>query len=236
MGADSVKFLDERTIDGPIIYQLDEALAFVTRNTRQALRITGKPAHDVVPEYPNEAVREAIINALCHRDYAHAAHVQVRIYDDRLEVWNPGRLPHDLTIEQLYGQHHSHPRNPLIAQALHRARLIEQWGTGTLRILEACRERHIATDFESGKGMFIVRLRQREEGRHAIVDTSELNERQRKAMAFLETHDRLSRSKYERLTGASARTANRDLLDMTKLGIILQVGKGKSASYRLKGS
>ena len=87
---------------------------------------------EIVPEYPDEAVREALINALCHRDYASVGTVQVRIYDDRLEVWNPGRLPPDLSIEALYRQHASHPQNPRLAHALYRARLIEHWGTGTL--------------------------------------------------------------------------------------------------------
>ncbi len=93
LGATSVQFLDERTLDGNVFSQLDEAVAFVTRNTRQAIVITGRPEREVVQEYPPEAVREAVINAICHRDYAMAGTVQVRIYDDRLEVWNPGPLP-----------------------------------------------------------------------------------------------------------------------------------------------
>jgi len=95
----------------------------------------------------SEAVREALINALCHRDYASVGTVQVRIYDDRLEVWNPGLLPPDLTIEALYRQHASHPRNPRLAHALYRARLIEHWGTGTLRIIRACEGSNIKVEF-----------------------------------------------------------------------------------------
>ncbi|MCX7048353.1 MAG: putative DNA binding domain-containing protein, partial [Candidatus Sumerlaeota bacterium] len=101
-GTDSVYFLDERTFEGNLLQQLDEAIAFIVRNTRQAIRITGKPAHDVIPEYPDEAVREAVINALCHRNYAEVGTIQIRIFDDRLEVWNPGHLPHDLAIRKLY--------------------------------------------------------------------------------------------------------------------------------------
>ena len=161
IGTDSVEFLDEITLDGPILHQLEEALAFVTRNTRQAIRITGKPSHDRIPEYPERAVREAIINALCHRDYTDAGTIQVRIYDDRLEVWSPGGLPYGVTLRQLYRRHRSHPRNRLIAQALHRARLIEHWGTGTLRIIEACKERDIDVEYTVECGCFIACLRQR---------------------------------------------------------------------------
>ena len=160
IGINSVNFLDERTIEGGILRQLDEAMSFVTRNTRQAIVITGKPAHDVVPEYPEEAVREAIINALCHRNYTEVGTIQVRIYDDRLEVWNPGKMPSDLSVAELYHQHASRPRNPLLANALFRTRLIEQWGTGTLRIIEACQPHNIKVEFESAMGMFIVRLKQ----------------------------------------------------------------------------
>jgi len=130
----------------------------VRRNTRQAIRITGKPEREIVPEYPDDAVREAITNALYHRDYASAGTVQVRIFEDRLEVWNPGILPPDLSIEDLYGQHASYPRNPRLAHALYRARLIEQWGTGTLRIIRACGGSNIKVDFWIQAGSFVVRL------------------------------------------------------------------------------
>jgi len=160
-GTDSVKFLDERTFGGDILSQLEESLAFAKRNTRQAIHISGKPEREIVPEYPDEALREAVINALCHRDYASVGTVQVRIYDDRLEVWNPGRLPPELSIEALYRQHASHPRNPRLAHALHRARLIEHWGTGTLRIIEACRGHDIDAEFLCEMGLFITRLKKR---------------------------------------------------------------------------
>ena len=104
-------------------------------------------------------MREAIINALCHRDYASVGTIQVRIFDDRLEVWNPGRLPHDITLAMLYRQHHSHPRNPMIAHALYRARLIEHWGSGTTRIVSACRAGNIEVGFHVDGSCFIVRLR-----------------------------------------------------------------------------
>lgn len=157
-GTGSVNFLDERTLEDHILSQLEETLAFVRRNTRQAIRITGKPEREIVPEYPDDAVREAITNALCHRDYATVGTVQVRIFDDRLEVWNPGLLPPDLSIEDLYRQHASYPRNPRLAHALYRARLIEHWGTGTLRIIRACEGFNIRVEFSIQAGSFVARL------------------------------------------------------------------------------
>src|SRR5215216_3822192 len=75
-GTASVRFLDEQTFDGDVIFQIESAIAFVRRNTRRELRITGAAAHEVIPEYPDEAVREAITNAVCHRDYTVHATVQ----------------------------------------------------------------------------------------------------------------------------------------------------------------
>ncbi len=91
-------------------------------------------------EYPIEAIREAITNAICHRDYKIASNVQVRIFDDRLEVWGCGPLPEPLTVEDLKKEHRSILRNPLIGRCFFLAKFIEEWGTGTNKIIEKCLE------------------------------------------------------------------------------------------------
>lgn len=84
-------------------------------------------------------MREAVINAVSHRDYASPGNVQVRIFDNALEVWNPGSLPPDLSIADLKIVHESLPRNKSIARAFFLVRFIEQFGGGTLRIITECR-------------------------------------------------------------------------------------------------
>jgi predicted HTH transcriptional regulator len=163
-GIDSVDFEDEQTYEGPILSQLDAAMAFVGRHTRRAYKITGRPEREVIPEYPEDAVREALINALCHRNYATVGTIQVRIYDDRIEIWNPGHLPPEISLRKLYQRHASYPGNPLIAQSLYRARLIEHWGTGTLRIIKTCRKANIKVAFEAIMGAFIVTLKKQPAG------------------------------------------------------------------------
>jgi len=231
-GTTSVNFLDERTLDGTLLYQLDEALAFVARNTRQALQITGRAEREVVPEYPAEAVREALVNALCHRDYAATGTVQVRIYDDRLEVWNPGRLPPELSIEKLRHAHPSRPRNPRLAQALYRARVIEHWGTGTLRIINACVGRGINVEFSTESGDFVVRFL-----KTAALMPAEngiLNERQKKALAYVHEHGQISNSEYQRLAGVSERQALEDLNELAAAGRFKRIGRGRATRYMLK--
>ncbi|MBF0595590.1 MAG: winged helix-turn-helix transcriptional regulator, partial [Candidatus Omnitrophica bacterium] len=90
--------------------------------------------------YPPDAIREALANALAHRDYASPSRVQVRIFDDRLEIWNPGLLPPSLTVEKLKGTHDSIPRNPLIAKAFFWIKFAEEVGSGTSKIIEWCRQ------------------------------------------------------------------------------------------------
>ena len=158
-GENSVDFLDEKTFDGPLVSQLFDSLAFVRRNTREQIRITGDPQHERIPEYPEEAIREAITNAVVHRDYASTATTQVRIYDNRLEVWNPGLLPDALTIADLYRKHTSHPRNSRLVLLFNRAHLIEHYGTGTLRIVSSCVAAGMPTpEFSQESGMFVVRF------------------------------------------------------------------------------
>ena len=87
---------------------------------------------------PMAALREAILNAVVHKDYASNVAIQISVYPDKLMIWNPGQLPADWTLEKLMGKHASHPYNPDIANAFFRAGLIESWGRGIERIIEAC--------------------------------------------------------------------------------------------------
>ncbi len=89
---------------------------------------------------PEDALREALLNALIHRDYAVGAPIQIRVYADRLRIWNPGQLPENWTVQKLLGAHSSRPFNPDVAHTFFRAGEIEAWGRGVQRIFDACHE------------------------------------------------------------------------------------------------
>ncbi|HBT89337.1 Fic family protein [Desulfobacter sp.] len=95
-------------------------------------------------EIPQEVVAEAIVNAICHRDYTSNASVQVMLFKDRLEIWNPGSMPPGLTLEKLKQPHHSVPANPLIAEPLYLTKNIERMGTGIRDMIRRCREAGLA--------------------------------------------------------------------------------------------
>jgi ATP-dependent DNA helicase RecG len=218
------------TIEGNLLNQLEDALKFVARNTQREIRITGKPERETIPEYPEAAIREAVTNAICHRDYAAVGTIQVRIYDDRLEVWNPGTLPPSLTIESLYREHPSLPRNPKIAMAFYRARLIEHWGTGTLRIAEACDRLGTKLEFLSEIGFFMVRLVKPEKKVSPRVE-QKLNERQRKGLEYAKKNGKITSGEYKRLCNISQRQAFDDLQSLVEMGLLIRIGSGRNTSY-----
>lgn len=115
-GTESLVFIDMKVLRGNVVDLIDNAEKFVMNHIRLAAQVVDFLREEKW-EYPLEALREAITNAVCHRDYFSTANVHVSIYDDRLEIWNPGALPPELTIAALKRPHNSIPRNPLIARA-----------------------------------------------------------------------------------------------------------------------
>ena len=133
---------------GDVFELVDQATSFVMSriNNWVGTRAEGEKADiPTRPELPIDAVKEAIVNAVCHRDYTSNASVQVMLFRDRLEVWNPGTLPYGLTVQKLHGPHKSLPANPLLADPMYWNGYIEKVGTGTEDIINKCREYGLRT-------------------------------------------------------------------------------------------
>ncbi|MCK4394673.1 DeoR family transcriptional regulator [Candidatus Bipolaricaulota bacterium] len=231
-GTKPLDFLDMQVIEGNLVDQLPEAVRFIQKNISLSAEIRELQREERW-EYPLAAVREAIVNAICHRDYRDPGNVQIRIFDDRLEVWNPGLLPEGLSIEDLKRPHVSRPRNKLIAHAFFLIKYIEQWGTGTIRMMEACRIADFPEpEFAEMSGTFVVtfhKLRFTEE----YLEQLGLTERQRRAVEYVRTKGRITNREYVELTEVSSRTATRDLVDLVRNGILRQHGKGKGSYFEL---
>jgi ATP-dependent DNA helicase RecG len=132
--------IDDRLIEGSLFEQVEEAMDFVRKNTNVKFVMTGKPEREEIWDYPLEAIREAVVNAVCHRDYTVMSHVEIRIYDNELIVWSPGGLPLGLTMEELFKSHASKLRNKGIAEIFFDMRIIEQWGSGIEKMINYCRK------------------------------------------------------------------------------------------------
>jgi ATP-dependent DNA helicase RecG len=186
-------------------------------------------------ELPLLAVREAVVNAVVHRDYASPDDVQVRVYDDRLEIWNPGGLPAGLRLEDLYrSPHPSKRRNPLVAEAAYYAHLIERWGTGTSRMVEQCRAAGLPDPvFAEVAGGFNVVLRKDPYTAEYLAGLG-LNERQTRAVLHIKARGAITAAEHQALTGASKPTASRDLAELVAREIVVRTGRtGRGTRYVL---
>lgn len=145
---------------GTVFELVDQALDFVLSKIARAVGTRAAGAQAPVDyELPREAVAEAIVNAVAHRDYTSNASVQVMLFADRLEIWNPGELPPQLTVDNLRRPHASIPRSPRIAEPLFLARYIEKAGTGTLDMINQCAQAGLPPpEFRQDGGQFIQTL------------------------------------------------------------------------------
>jgi ATP-dependent DNA helicase RecG len=160
-GTDKNEFLDQRQLHGHAFDLLSEAMQFLTRHLPVAGRIEPGVFERVdEPLFPPVALREALVNAFCHRDYAQAGGaVSVAIYDDRLEIWSSGERPLGMKVEDLKREHLSRPQNPLIAEVFYRRGLVGRWGRGTQKIVELCpRAGHPEPEFLEVAGAVGVRF------------------------------------------------------------------------------
>ncbi|MCW7079649.1 MAG: helix-turn-helix domain-containing protein [Candidatus Methanospirare jalkutatii] len=189
-------------------------------------------------DYPLPAIREACINALIHRDYTNPTEteIQIKIYDDHIKFWNPGKLPEGITIEDLKREHVSRPRNKLLAMVFYYAGLIERWGTGTTRIVSLCKEHGLPEpEFKEEFGGFTVELWKDIYNEERLRKLG-LYERQIKAVLYVKKRGKITNKEYQNITGVKKRQATEDLRHLEKLGILERVGTtGKGVHYVLKG-
>jgi ATP-dependent DNA helicase RecG len=230
----SSTYLNMNILHGRIDQLIEDANLFITQTIRKAAWVVpGKMPREEHWEYPPDALREAVINAVCHRDYSASGNVQIRIFESRAQVWNPGILPEGVTVALLKVEHASRPRNKTIARLLFLVGYIEQWGSGTLSMITAC-ERDGAPDpqFQEAGNDFVVTF-SRSTVNMLLEHPEILNERQRGAITYLKTHQEISTSEYGRIYHCTTRTARRDLSHLAEMNVVIVKREGTQFTYRL---
>ena len=158
-GNTTVHFLDMKDFKGNLIAAVDEILDFIQRHISMGVDIGAKAARDEKWDYPLAALREAVVNAIVHRDYTDSGNIQIRIFDDRLEIWSPGLLPKELNIKSLLAENRSIPRNRGMAKIFHDIGFIEGWGTGFQRMVAGCATNgNPKPEFMEMTGAFVVKF------------------------------------------------------------------------------
>jgi len=223
----------QQPYEGRLIQVIDEAVEFVLGKIDRSVGIRETSAQAPVTfEIPRPVILEAIVNAVAHRNYRSNGFVQVMVFADRMEVWNPGELPPELTPQLLREPHGPMPRNPLIAEPLYRVKYVEKAGTGTTDMIADCRKAGLPEpDFEQRGPYFVVTL-WRDWLTDEVLTKLHLSNRQQKAIKHVKVGGHINNAQYRNLTGVSPRTALRELRQLTDLGLFNKVGgTGQSAHY-----
>lgn len=232
---DKTQIIDDLMVETDLIDQVDEVMRFVTRSISVRYEFEGKPRRREIWEYPLEALREAIINAIVHRDYTAPSNVQVEIYDDRIDIWNPGRLLPGITIDDLYKKtHKSVIRNKLIAQTFYDIGYIEKYGSGAIKIIDLCKQQGLPSpEFKEVFGGFSVIFR-KDVYTEEYLRNLGLNDRQIKAVMYVKEKGKITNKEYREMFATTDRTALRDLIVICEKGIFQKVGKtGRRTEYIL---
>ena len=238
-GTDKVVFRDRKEFTGSILKQLEEVYQFINLLNKTKATFSGLDRTDM-RDYPEEAVRESLLNSIVHRDYSFSGSNLVNIYENRMEFVSLGGLVSGLELKSIFlGV--SQSRNPNLAAVFYRMRLIESYGTGIGKIERAYKTYQFQPEFETAKGVFRVTLpnrnekQEREERAKDHVDTMvSLNEQKSLIVQYAKENGSVTRKEVEDLIGAGTTKAFRLLKELCEAGKLEQKGKGKLSTYVIK--
>jgi len=231
-------FVNYQVYSGNLFEQADKARAFVLDAIKfPVIQKAGSARFERPYEIPEFAIQEAIANAVAHRNYNSSAGIQVMVFADRVEVWNPGSLPRELTVDDLKKPHTSFPANPSLAHVLYLADYAQKAGSGTLEMMEQCKAQHAPEpEFVSIRNKEFRSILPRDILTESVLAKLRLNERQLIAVKYVKENGRISNQIYQEINRAAKRTASRDLAQLVSLGVFQKTGvTGKGTLYTLRG-
>ena len=226
--------LFQDTIHGNLFEQVEKTMELLfTKYIRALISYEGLSRIETY-EYPEKALREALLNAVAHKDYAGCTPIQIRVYADRIKIWNEGQLPENWTVEDLLQEHSSRPYNPDIANAFFRSGYVESWGRGIEKMTEQCTAAKLPIPIITNKGSdFWITFRK---DIYNKVDLSllGLSDRQIQAVLYVKEKGKITNSEYQEINkGITDRTALRDLDSLVENGIFQRIGEKKATYYQL---
>jgi len=258
-GTTRAVFLDKRDYEGPLWQQAEEAFQFVLRNIRLGARIEGLYRQDIY-ELPPDSIRELIMNAVMNCSFLQSSHIQVAIYDDRLEITSPGGLMPGVTIDRMK-KGYSQIRNRALAHAFNYMNLIEGWGTGIPRLFREMKEYGLAEpefiDMEIALRINLYRANEMvqrsaekvpdraekvpdraekvpDRAEKCRIGAGQLPKQQALIYQAITRNGKITSSEVEALLGIKQRRARALLKIMTESGVIRKVGTARSTKYVLK--
>jgi ATP-dependent DNA helicase RecG len=153
------KFIDRKNIDTNLILAVDEVIDFIKKHIDRGIIHHRSGKEEMKWDYPLDALKEAIINAVLHRDYNDTGNIQIRVFEDWLEIWSPGALPDELDLERILYEDRTILRNSNLAMIFQSLGIVDNWGTGFKRMNDACIENGNPEPLYSQKaGAFVVTM------------------------------------------------------------------------------
>lgn len=234
-GNTKVDILDKKTFEFDIITNIDNCLTFLKRHLNVSFEIKEKQRKEIL-EVPEVALREAVVNAVAHRDYFEkGANVMIEIFDNRVEISNPGGLPKGLKVED-FGKR-TLARNPLIAALLNRAKYIEKLGTGIQRMRQEMTAAGLPEPNFQFDDFFVTTLNRLSKQAVGVVKSLVAPPAQMKRFQYLlqrlQEEMKLDIAVAEKELNTSERTIQRDLMNLSKMGWVTISGTTRNRSYQL---
>ena len=232
-GEDKGSFQDRRECDGSLFQQMEELYSYQDMRNQTKATFDGRYRIDT-RDYPEDALREALLNSLVHRDYSFRASTLVSVYADRIEFVSVGGLPSGIELDDIMlGL--SVCRNPKLAAIFYRLQLIEAYGTGMPKIMNAYTETELKPKIEVSSNAFKITLPNRNAGtNHTQTPVGTLKSEEKRSLDFIGSNGHIVRSDVDQLLDVSQATANRILKRMVAEGLIYQDGNGRKTKYRRK--
>ena len=185
-------------------------------------------------EYPKDALREALLNAVAHKDYTGPYPIQISVYDNKIMIWNYGKLPENWTVEDLLDKHSSQPRNPDIATTFFRSGYVESWGRGMDKMRNLCLEAKIPLPQLSCKGNDFWTVFRKDIYNKEDLSKLGLSDRQIKAVLYVKEHSKITNKEYQEINTISKRTAAYELVELTeKYKLFKQLGASVGTYYEM---
>ena len=240
-------FNDIQRHHGPVLKLVDIAENYIKSNIHWRVEFTGALQRTEIPEIPVDAIREALLNSFCHKDYATGQSNEVAIYKDRIEIYNPGAFPEGFEPQDFIDRpERPIRRNPKIARILYYSKDIESFGTGLKRIADACEKAGVRYEFKKLKSGFVVcfyRLGKSEDKStdktvkstdKVRINTDKLNLSQKKIIEFILKNGKVTNKDVQQLLAVKDSRALKVLKELVEMDILVKRGKLKGSYYVLK--
>ena len=243
-------FNDIQRHHGPVLKLVDIAENYIRSNIHWRVEFTGELQRTEIPEIPVDAIREALLNSFCHKDYASGQSNEVTIYKDRVEIYNPGAFPEGYDPQDFINNaERAIRRNPKIARILYYSKDIESFGTGLKRIADACDTAGVRYEFRKLKSGFVVcfyrtidsnadeGIKEKSTGkvREKYGKSTEIiNASQKKIINYLQENEQITNKDVQKLLGVRESRALKILKSLVESGILEKRGKSRSSFYILK--